>query len=68
MTAFRVTISVVAFGLLLGGCATNGTSLPSFGCTAFKPISWSRKDTRPTVRQIVGHNAVGKKLCDWSAK
>jgi hypothetical protein len=64
MTALRA-ISLVCLCLALGGCASNGTSLPSFGCTAFKPINWSKKDTRETVRQVVGHNAVGKKSCGW---
>lgn len=32
---------------------------------AFKPISWSKKDTVPTVRQIKVHNEVGVKLGLW---
>jgi hypothetical protein len=52
--------------LAVAGCATDGASLPSFGCTVFKPITYSRKnDTRETVRQIVAHNAVGVEACGW---
>jgi hypothetical protein len=65
MTALRA-IKLVILCLGVAGCASNGTSLPSFGCTAFKPITYSRKhDTRETVRQVVGHNAVGIKSCGW---
>lgn len=65
MTALRV-ISLVVLCMGVAGCATDGTSLPSFGCTVFKPITYSRKnDTRETVRQVVAHNAVGVKSCGW---
>jgi hypothetical protein len=68
MTVLR-GISLCVACLLLAGCGTDGVSLPSFGCTAFKPITYSRsKDTRETVRQIVAHNAVGVRVCGWSAK
>jgi len=56
---------LVMLCLGLAGCATDGTSLPSFGCNAFKPIHGSKKDTTETRRQVAGHNAVGVKLCGW---
>ena len=34
---------------------------------AFKPITWSAKDTAPTVRQIKVHNEVGVELGLWKA-
>jgi len=33
------------------------------GCAAFKPISWSKQDTRETAEQIIEHNAVWNALC-----
>jgi hypothetical protein len=67
----RAMFALKAFALVclcigVAGCATDGVSLPSFGCQAFHPITYSRsKDTRETVRQIVAHNAVGVKSCGW---
>ncbi len=61
--------SVLALGLLLAGCQTDGSTLPSVACTIFKPITYSKtKDTKVTIRQIVAHNAVGKATCGWSGK
>lgn len=51
--------------LLMTSCQTMGSGVPSVACETFRPITWSKQDTKPTVRQIVGHNAVGKKLCNW---
>ena len=55
--------------LLLTGCQqTTGSGVRSVACESFKPITWSKQDTRPTVRQVVGHNATGVALCKWKAK
>lgn len=65
LTALKIA-SLVCLCSVVAGCASDGVSLPSFGCTAFKPITYSRsKDTRETVRQVVAHNAVGVKSCGW---
>lgn len=32
-------------------------------CHAFKPITWSRADTDPTIEQVQEHNAVYIRLC-----
>lgn len=32
-------------------------------CKAFKPITWSKQDTRETQDQIVEHNAVYVRIC-----
>ncbi|MES2135847.1 MAG: hypothetical protein V4502_02140, partial [Pseudomonadota bacterium] len=46
-------ISLVLLCIFVAGCATDGASLPSFGCTVFKPITYSRKgDTRETVEKL----------------
>jgi hypothetical protein len=59
---------------MLTGCQTNspspttvsaaGTSPVAF-CDAAEPFYWSASDTRPTQKQAVAHNAVGKDLCKW---
>ena len=52
-----------------GGCApTVGGGTRSVACDAFGPLTWSRKDTRDTIRGIQGHNATGKALCGWQGK
>lgn len=60
-----MTISVFA-----GGCAhvpdADGAATPKAACEVFKPITWARADTKPTVRQIQGHNAAGGALCGWT--
>ena len=68
MTVFR-GISLIGTCFLLAGCVTDGGGLPSVACGVFNPITYSRQhDTRATVRQIVGHNAIGAKLCGWKPK
>lgn len=52
----------------LGGCATTdsfATNNKTVACGSFKPIWWSRKDTKDTQRQVVAHNAAGKVICGW---
>ncbi len=65
MMALLARISVLVFAVALAGCQTDGAALPSVACTIFKPIGWSKADTRPTIRQVVAHNAVGKTTCGW---
>jgi hypothetical protein len=59
--------------ILLSSCATTGSAatdpLPgaqSF-CDIARPITWSTRDTPETVLEVKAHNAVGKRLCGWSA-
>lgn len=40
-----------------------GLQETSVACDAFNPVYWSHKDTQETIRQIVGNNAAGAKLC-----
>lgn len=61
--------------LLLGlttSCTTMGLGgtriVTDTSCAAFKPITWSRKDTRETQEQIIEHNAVYKALCPQEQK
>ena len=34
-----------------------------WACLAFRPVSWSTRDTPETVEQIRGHNAVWDAVC-----
>lgn len=36
----------------------------NIACSAFSEISYSRNDTAETIRQIVGHNASYKAICE----
>lgn len=51
--------------LTMAACQTTGSGDRSVACETFKPITWSAKDTKPTVRQIVGHNAAGRGVGCW---
>jgi hypothetical protein len=51
----------------MGSSATDGPAgLPevsSVACAAFQPITWSSRDTDPTIRQVKAHNASFATLC-----
>lgn len=65
MTDSPVTkLLAILTALTLGGCATDGATLPSVSCGVFHPLSYSRMyDTKQTVKGIIGHNAAYKSLC-----
>lgn len=46
----------------LTACATPIAATDS-GCKSFKPITWSKADTEPTKRQVVGHNKAYDTIC-----
>ncbi len=59
---------------ILTGCATtrdsSATNAPagladvkSVACGAFQPITWSSRDTDPTIRQVKLHNVSYASLC-----
>lgn len=65
--AMRAT-SLLTLLLILPGCATTTGSvatdaLAGSPCSAFEPIRWSTKDTDETIRQVKGHNAAWKAVC-----
>ena len=35
----------------------------STGCQAFRPITWEKADSKPTVKQVLAHNRAFSKLC-----
>lgn len=58
--------AALSSALTLAGCATTGLQgTNAVPCESLAPITWSRKDTKETVRQVVGYNAVGKEDCHW---
>lgn len=60
MTNICAVISAAILALALAGCQT--VSTPVY-CELAQPLSWSKSDTRPTIRGIKGHNAVYKTNC-----
>ena len=52
--------------LTLGACQTRTAIVATEGCQVFRPITYSQQDTRPTVRQIVSHNAAWGAACPGS--
>lgn len=53
---------------VLTSCATTPSSVEgneTVARAAFRPITWSRKDTLPTIAQIRVHNEVGVELGLW---
>ena len=75
MTWTKVVRLALLSGLLvLSGCQTiqgrsSATSAGLLGrapfCSVAEPITYSRRDTVETVKQVREHNAVGNELCGW---
>ena len=53
--------------LPMAGCATLGSATRPLAvdtsCTAFRPITYSRRDTPETVAEVRAHNRVFDRLC-----
>lgn len=47
---------------LLSGCGTLTAGTDS-GCKSFKAITWSKKDTPQTKREVVAHNKAYDAIC-----
>ena len=67
-------VRTLGLTLILSSCGTTtdfgGIERPSrlsapveLACTAFRPVTWSKSDTDPTIRQNKAHNAVYATLC-----
>jgi hypothetical protein len=56
--------------LMISTAAIEGcSSLPvDSSCRSFAPITWSRKDTVPTQRQVIAHNKAYLAICPAPAK
>ena len=66
---FSLKSALLAATLMMAGCSTmtgsnaRTTTDNTFVCTAFKPISWMKSDTKQTIREVKEHNAVLIMLC-----
>ena len=66
----RVGLLAVLTGLaavLLAGCESGGAVTANAACGIFRPITWAKLDTAPTVKQVREHNAAGVAVCGWRA-
>lgn len=61
-------IALVFVSLSLAGCQTTHGGGTDVACSSFSAITWSRKDTADTARQVRVHNATGATLCGWGRK
>lgn len=74
LTRLTLLAVLLASASTLAACGTTGsfaTNNSTVACGSpekptFKPIWWSKKDTKQTQKQVVEHNAVGKTLCGWT--
>lgn len=58
-------LGAMLMSLPLAGCQTLGsaTRYLDTSCGAFRPITYSSRDTAETVKQVRGHNAAFDALC-----
>jgi hypothetical protein len=57
-------VGLLLMSLTVAGCATTmGSGGTKVACTSFQPISWSKKDTDVTIRDVKQHNAAWKAVC-----
>lgn len=61
-------IALACVSLSLAGCQTTPGGGTDVACVSFNAITWSRKDTVETARQVRVHNATGSALCGWGKK
>lgn len=67
----RLAAGSLSVMLILPGCATttdtNAVTIANaqvnVACQAFKPLSWSSKDTDQTIREAKAHNAAWVAIC-----
>ena len=54
----------------VAACATPTVATVEGACGVFRPLTYSKADTTPTQREIVGHNAAGRAACGprWGAR
>ena len=57
--------------ILCVGCSMNGCSSlrdtnakTDVSCSVFKPITWSDKDSKKSLKQIFAHNKVWETICE----
>lgn len=61
-------LAVASLPVLLTGCATMtptaGTSVSPLVCEAWRPVTWSSRDTDQTIREARANNAAWEAYCD----
>lgn len=63
-----LSMSVTACATMTGTSGINPRGAVDTSCDAFRPISWSSKDTDQTIREAKAHNRVYATLCPAKAK
>ena len=64
---YRLTAMLLLIAVSTAGCATD--PLVRSDCDWAQPIKPSREDvlTRQTKEQVVAHNELGSRLCNWKS-
>ena len=57
------TASLLLAGFVISGCQTTGGESRSVTCETIKFVYLSRKDTKETIRQVVGNNGALVAIC-----
>ena len=59
----KLLLAGSATSLVLAGCQTTGSGTRNVTCETIKFVYLSRKDTKETIRQVVGNNGALVALC-----
>lgn len=54
---------MLSVSLMMGACQTVGSGTKSVTCETIKFVYLSRKDTKETIRQVVGNNGALVAIC-----
>lgn len=54
---------MLSASLMMGACQTTGSETRSVTCETIKFVYLSRKDTKETIRQVVGNNGALVAIC-----
>ena len=57
------TVLLLTVGLGISGCQTLGSGSKNVTCETIKFVYLSRKDTKETIRQVVGNNGALVAIC-----
>lgn len=57
------TALLLTVGLGISGCQTTGSGTKNVTCETIKFVYLSRKDTKDTIRQVVGNNGALTAIC-----
>lgn len=58
-----MTMLAVVLPILLAGCKTTGSAGTESVCAQWRSVSWSSKDTLPTIDEVKGNNARRRAWC-----